>query len=41
MYTTDGVFGIAVGVSYHKADDEPWGRYVVMVVAAEPRRRSL
>jgi hypothetical protein len=25
---------IAVGVSYHKPDDEPWGRYVVMLVAA-------
>ena len=33
--------GVAVGVSYHKPADEPWGRYVVMLVAAEPRRRSL
>jgi hypothetical protein len=28
--------GIAVGVSYHKPKDEPWGRYVVMLVAAGP-----
>lgn len=33
--------GIAVGVSYHKPDDEPWGRYVVMLVAAGPQSRRI
>jgi hypothetical protein len=33
--------GIAVGVSYHQPEDEPWGRYVVMLVAAEPRSHRL
>jgi hypothetical protein len=32
---------IAVGVSYHKPPDQPWGRYVVMLVAAQPRSHSL
>jgi hypothetical protein len=33
--------GIAVGVSYHRPDDQPWGRYVVMLVAAGPRSHQL
>jgi hypothetical protein len=33
--------GIAVGVSYHQPEDEPWGRYVVMLVAAGPRSHRL
>jgi hypothetical protein len=33
--------GIAIGVSYHKPDDEPWGRYVVMLVAADPHSQHI
>lgn len=32
---------IAVGVSYHKPEDEPWGRYVVMLVTAAPESRRI
>jgi len=32
---------IAVGVAYRRPEAEPWGRYVVMVVVAESRGRSL
>jgi len=32
---------IAVGVAYHRPDPEPWGRYVVLLVVAEPRSHSL
>jgi hypothetical protein len=31
--------GLAIGVSYHQPPGEPWGRYVVMLVAAEPEGR--
>jgi hypothetical protein len=33
--------GVAVGVSYRKPEGEPWGRYIVMMVAAEPRSHRL
>jgi len=33
--------GIAVGVSYHKPENEPWGRYVVMMVASAPRSHRI
>jgi hypothetical protein len=32
---------IAIGVSYHKPDDEPWGRYVVLLVAAGPHSQRI
>jgi hypothetical protein len=31
--------GLAISVSYHQPEGEPWGRYVVMLVAAEPEHR--
>jgi hypothetical protein len=33
--------GIAVGVSYHKPANEPWGRYVVLLVAAGPKSHRI
>jgi hypothetical protein len=33
--------GIAVGVSYRKPDDEPWGHYVIMLVAAGPHSQHI
>lgn len=33
--------GVAVGVSYHQPPGEPWGRYVVILVAAEPESHRL
>ncbi len=32
---------VAVGVSYHQPPGEPWGRYVVILVAAEPESHRL
>jgi hypothetical protein len=32
--------GLAIGVSHYQPEGEPWGRYVVMLVAAEPERRT-
>jgi hypothetical protein len=32
--------GLAIGVSHHQPEGEPWGRYVVMLVAAEPEHRT-
>jgi hypothetical protein len=35
-----GRLRLAIGVSYHQPEREPWGRYVVMLVAAEPEYRT-
>ena len=32
--------GLAIGVSHHRPEGEPWGRYVVMLVVAEPEHRT-
>lgn len=32
--------GLAIGVSHCQPEGEPWGRYVVMLVAAEPEHRT-
>jgi hypothetical protein len=32
---------IAIGVSYRKPDDEPWGHYVVMLIAAGPHSQRI
>jgi hypothetical protein len=31
---------VAIAVAFHQPAGEPWGRYVVLVVAAEPERRG-
>jgi hypothetical protein len=37
-FLTDPEIGVAIGVSYFKPEGEAWGRYVVMMVVASPRR---
>jgi hypothetical protein len=36
----DPSLGVAVSVSHHQPPGEPWGRYVVMLVMAEPEARG-
>ena len=40
-FLTDSEIGVAIGVSYLKPEDEAWGRYVVMMVVASPRRHRV
>jgi hypothetical protein len=40
-FVTRASVGIAVGVSYHRPENEPWGRYVVMVVASGPQSHRI
>jgi hypothetical protein len=37
-YLTDPSFSLAVSVSHHRPAGEPWGRYVVMLVVADPQQ---
>jgi hypothetical protein len=32
---------VAIAVAFHQPRGEPWGRYVVLIVAAEPERRGV
>jgi hypothetical protein len=38
-FLTEREIGVAIGVSYVKPEGEAWGRYVVMMVVASPRRQ--
>jgi hypothetical protein len=40
-FLTDHQIGVAIGVSYFKPEGEAWGRYVVMMVVASPRRHQV
>jgi hypothetical protein len=40
-FLTRRAVGVAVGVSHHRASDEPWGHYVVMMVASDPPSHSI
>jgi hypothetical protein len=40
-FLTDPEIGVAIGVSYFKPEGEAWGRYVVMMIVASPRRHRV
>ena len=39
-YLSERELAVAVGVSYRKVPDEPWGRFIVMIVSAAPPQRG-
>lgn len=39
-YLEDPSLGVAVAVGYHRREGEPWARYVVLIVVAEPESRG-
>lgn len=40
-FLTDREIGVAIGVSHFKPEGEAWGRYIVMMVVASPRRHPI
>jgi hypothetical protein len=40
-FLTDRQIGVAIGVSYVRPQGEAWGRYIVMMVVASPRRHEV